>query len=228
MIKMHELTKVYKDFDLNISMEIAPGSIVGLIGKNGAGKSTTIKAILGLIRPTSGQIEVLGKNPLDFNAKDKAEIGACLADSGFSRMLTVKDVIAILKKMYKGFDEDLFLKHCNEQGLPLDKALGDFSTGMKAKLRVLTTLCHNAKLLILDEPTSYLDIRYKTDILTKIRMLATENKIAVLMSVHEPETAMRLSDTVVALGEGQVLRIGTPEEVFEEGFIRKLYRMFIS
>ncbi|MCR5119333.1 MAG: ABC transporter ATP-binding protein [Lachnospiraceae bacterium] len=206
MIKMNELTKVYKDFDLNISMEIAPGSVVGLIGKNGAGKSTTIKAILGLIRPTSGKIEVLGKDPMDFSAKDREEIGACLADSGFSRMFYVKDVIAVLKKMYKDFDEEFFRARCKEQGLPLDKAIGDFSTGMKAKLRVLTAISHKAKLLILDEPTSGLDVMARNDILDMLRAyMAEDEERSMLISSHISTDLEGLCDEIYMISNGRLV-----------------------
>ncbi len=206
MIRLKELTKVYKDFDLNISMEIRPGSVCGLIGKNGAGKSTTIKAILGLIRPTSGSIEVLGKDPKDFTAKDREAIGACLADSGFSRLLRLEDVVCILKKLYKDFDEAQFRKLCKEQGLPADKKLGDYSTGMKAKLRVLTAICHKAKLLILDEPTAGLDVMARTDILDMLRAyMAEDEERSMLISSHISSDLEGLCDEIYMIGDGRLL-----------------------
>ncbi len=206
MIRLDKLTKEYKDFKLDISLELQPGTVYGLIGKNGAGKSTTIKAILGLIRPTSGTVEVLGKNPSDFTAEDKALIGACLADSGFGRTLTVNDVICILKKMYTDFNEDRFKKQCSDQGLPFDKSLGDFSTGMKAKLRVLCALCHNAKLLVLDEPTAGLDILARNDILDMLRnYMAEDEERCMLISSHISSDLEGLCDKILMIGEGRLV-----------------------
>lgn len=206
MIRLKELTKVYKDFDLNISMEIKPGTVAGLIGKNGAGKSTTIKAILGLIKPTSGKIEVLGKNPLEFSSKDRSSIGACLAESGFSRTLNVNDVTAILKKMYPEFNEDAFRSQCKKQGLPFDKVIGDFSTGMKAKLRVLTALCHDAKILILDEPTAGLDVMARNDILDMLRnYMAEDEERCMLISSHISTDLEGLCDEIYMIGDGRLI-----------------------
>ncbi|MCR4641913.1 MAG: ABC transporter ATP-binding protein [Lachnospiraceae bacterium] len=225
MIRLKELTKVYKDFDLNVTMEIKPGTVCGLIGKNGAGKSTTIKAILGLIRPTSGSIEVLGKDPAKFSAKDREAIGACLADSGFSRLLRLEDVVHILKKLYKDFDETQFRKLCKEQGLPADKKLGDYSTGMKAKLRVLTALCHKAKLLILDEPTAGLDVMARTDILDMLRAyMAEDEERSMLISSHISSDLEGLCDEIFMIGDGRLILHEDTDVLLDRYGILKLSR----
>ena len=99
MIKLENLQKSYKDYDLDVSLEVPAGTVTGLIGKNGAGKSTTIKAILGLIKPSGGTLEVLGKTPRVFTSRDKEKLGVALSDSGFSMQFTVEDVIHILKNL---------------------------------------------------------------------------------------------------------------------------------
>ena len=106
-----------------------------------------------------------------------------------------------------------------------DKDFRNISDGQRQRVLLARAIAQDPRVLILDEPTSFLDIRYKIDILTKIKKLTTERNIAVLMSLHEPEIAMKLSDTVVAVGDGKVLRIGTPSEVFTEEFIRELYKL---
>ena len=206
MIKIDNLQKNYKDFSLDVSLEIPAGTVTGLIGKNGAGKSTTIKAILGLIKPDGGTLEVLGKDPKDFTSKDKEQLGVALSDSGFSMMLNLEDIVKILKSMYRSFDEKFFREQCKEQGLPFDKTLKDFSTGMKAKLRVLVAISHAAKLLILDEPTSGLDVLARNDILDMLRdYLAQDSERSILISSHISSDLEGLCDNVYMIHKGKII-----------------------
>ncbi|MBO4514318.1 MAG: ABC transporter ATP-binding protein [Lachnospiraceae bacterium] len=206
MIKLTNLQKKYNDFSLNVSLEVPAGTVTGLIGKNGAGKSTTIKAILGLIRPNGGEIEVLGKDPKNFTSKDKESIGVALSDSGFSMQLNLEDVTRILKRLYHEFDEKSFREQCKNQGLPFNKLLKDFSTGMKAKLRVLVAISHNAKLLVLDEPTSGLDVLARNEILDMLRdYLAKDNERTILISSHISSDLEGLCDDIYMIDHGKIL-----------------------
>lgn len=206
MIEIKDLQKNYKDFELNISLTVPAGTVTGLIGRNGAGKSTTIKSILGLVRPDGGSIRVFGKDPRHFTAKDKEAFGVALSDSGFSMMLTLKDVAVILKKMYPEFDENAFLVGCREQGLPFDKQIKDFSTGMKAKLRVLSAISHKARLLVLDEPTSGLDVLARNEILDMLRnYLAEDDTRSILISSHISSDLEGLCDDIYMLHNGKIL-----------------------
>lgn len=206
MIKITNLQKNYKDFSLNISLEVPAGTVTGLIGRNGAGKSTTIKAILGLIKTDGGEVEVLGKNPREFTFADKENLGVALSDSGFSMLLNLKEIIKILKKSYHSFDEKFFLEQCKEQGLPMDKDLKDFSTGMKAKLRVLVAISHNAKLLVLDEPTAGLDVLARNDLLDMLRnYLAQDSERSILISSHISSDLEGLCDDVYMINKGKIL-----------------------
>ena len=154
MLKMEHLRKTYGTFSLDCTMEIRPGCVTGLVGQNGSGKSTTFKAALGLISTEGGTVRVLGKTPQEFNVKDRQELGVVLADSGFSGYLTMKDIVPILEHLYDNFDKAFFLERARKFRLPEDKKFKEFSTGMKAKLKVITAVSHNARLLILDEPTA--------------------------------------------------------------------------
>ena len=145
MLRLEHVTKHYKGFDLECSMEVRKGCVTGLVGKNGAGKSTTFKAILGLISPEGGSLQVFGKPAQDLDLQDKARIGVVLSDSGFSGSLTVQELIPILRAMYPDFQKDNFLKKCEEFSIPTKKKLQEFSTGMKQKLQVLTAISHNAR-----------------------------------------------------------------------------------
>ncbi len=206
MVKIEGLKKKYGDFMLDISLEIPDGRVTGIVGKNGAGKSTTIKAILGLIRPDSGTVTINGRETSKLEAKEKENIGACLSDSGFSMYLTVEDIIHILKKMYSSFDETYFRSFCSSQGLPLKKQIKDFSTGMRAKLRVITAISHNADLLVMDEPTSGLDVEARLEILDMLRDYISRNEnCSIIMTSHISTDLEGLCDDIYLIHDGKVI-----------------------
>lgn len=206
MVSVRNLTKSYGDFSLNISMDIPDGRITGLVGKNGAGKSTTIKSILGIIRPDGGTVKVFNKDASELTPKDKENLGVALSDSGFSVYLTVKDIAKILEKMYDRFDRRTFLENCRRYDLPENKLVQKFSTGMKAKLRVLVALSHDAKLLIMDEPTAGMDVEARNEILDIIRGYLTEKEDrAVLITSHIATDLEGLCDDVYMIHKGRIL-----------------------
>lgn len=206
MVKLDNLVKTYGDFRLNLSMEIPDGTVTGIVGKNGAGKSTTIKAILGLIRPDEGSVTINGKDVQKLTGAEKKSIGAALSDSGFSAYLRIKDIICILRKTYPAFDEEFFKSCCAAQGLPFDKQIKDFSTGMRAKLRVLIALSHGAELLIMDEPTAGLDVEARNDILDLLRQYLTENdRRSILLTSHISSDLESLCDDIYLIHDGKIV-----------------------
>ena len=206
MIKMTNLKKHYQNFSLACSLEVRPGCISGLIGQNGAGKSTTFKAILGLISIDGGDVTVLGKDSSHLSAKDKEKIGVVLSDSGFSGYLRIKDLVLILQKLYSKFDKDFFLKQVARFQLPLDKKIKDFSTGMKAKLKVLIAVSHDAKLLILDEPTFGLDVIARDELLEMLReYMEKEEDRAILISSHISSDLETLCDDLYMIDDGKII-----------------------
>lgn len=206
MLKISNLVKQYNDFSLNCSMEIQPGRITGLIGRNGAGKSTTFKAALGLIHMDGGSVEILGKDAARLTAQDRQKLGIVLSDSGFGTCFTIKDIFHILKNMYIEFDSDWFLMQCQHFKLPENKTIKDFSTGMRAKLKLLVALCHNASLLILDEPTVGLDVMVRDELLDMLRnyMEADEDR-SILISSHISSDLESLCDDFYMIHEGKIL-----------------------
>ncbi|MEE1027385.1 MAG: ABC transporter ATP-binding protein [Agathobacter sp.] len=206
MVEVDNLVKQYEDFSLNISLNIPGGVISGIIGKNGAGKSTLIKSILGLINPTSGNVKVFGKEVNKLTTTDKYDIGVAMAESGFSMYLTVKDVAAILKKMYPSFQTDFFADKCKQLRIPMNKQIKEFSTGMKAKLRVLVAISHEAKLLILDEPTAGLDIEARNEILDMLReYMAKDDSRSIMISSHISSDLEGLCDDIYLIHDGRLL-----------------------
>lgn len=206
MVAVESLEKRYKDFSLELSLHIPAGMVTGLIGKNGAGKSTTIKAVLGLVRPNAGSVRVFGRESRLLDCEDKQRLGVALSDSGFSGYLTPEDVIRILSKLYTHFDEDFFRKSCREQGLPVKKPIREFSTGMKARLRVLVAISHRAELLILDEPTAGLDVEARIGILDMLRRyMAEDERRSVLITSHISSDLEGFCDDIYLIHEGRVL-----------------------
>ncbi|WP_028043441.1 ATP-binding cassette domain-containing protein [Candidatus Stoquefichus massiliensis] len=206
MLKLIDVKKEYNQFTLNCSLEVLPGCVTGLIGQNGAGKSTTFKAILDLISIDGGSIEVLGKDSHQLQQKDKQLLGVVLSDAGFSDYLTIQDVIPILNQLYKKFNRRDFENKCQAFDLPLDKQIKDFSTGMKAKLKVLVALSHQAKLLILDEPTAGLDVIARDELLDMLRKYMEDNEdCSILISSHISSDLEGLCDDLYMIHDGQII-----------------------
>lgn len=206
MIKTEHLKKNYKNFTLDCSLEIRSGCITGLIGQNGAGKSTTFKAILGLISTDGGSIRIFGKDISEITPEDKQDIGVVLSDSGFSGYLTIDDIIPVLESLYKNFDKAFFMAQADSFNLPRNKKIKEFSTGMKAKLKVLAAISHNAKFLILDEPTAGLDVVARSEILEMLRdfMEKDENR-SILISSHISGDLETLCDDVYMIHDGRII-----------------------
>lgn len=206
MLKIEHVKKSYKNFLLDCSLEVKPGSVTGLIGQNGAGKSTTFKTILGLISIDGGNITILGKNISEFSSEDKENLGVVLSDSGFSGYLTIRDILPILQSFYKKFDLPYFMKQVQSFQLPLDKKIKEFSTGMKAKLKVLVAISHDAKLLILDEPTAGLDVIARDELLEMLReFMEIDDNRSILISSHISSDLESLCDDIYMIHEGKII-----------------------
>ncbi len=206
MIEICNLQKTYDRFALDCSLEVKPGRVTGLIGQNGAGKSTTFKAMLGLIRPDGGEITLLGKPLSAFTPADRENLGVVLSDSGFSGYLRIRDLLPMLRALYRRFDEGWFLSQAEKQRLPLDKQIKEFSTGMKARLKLLAALSHGAKLLILDEPTAGLDVIARDELLDLLRdYMAADEDRAILISSHISDDLESLCDDLYMIHDGRIV-----------------------
>ena len=206
MLQIQDLKKTYPGFSLQADLAVETGSIVGLIGANGAGKSTIFKSILGLIRTEYRQMELFGKDARSLETSDREQIGAVLAESGFSGYLTPGDVRRILKAMYPGFDEAYFDEKIRSFRLDEKKQIKEFSTGMKARLKVLAALSHHPKFLLLDEPTAGLDVVARDEVYTMIRdYMAESEEHTVLISSHISTDLERLCDDFYLIDAGKIL-----------------------
>ena len=153
-LEIRDLCKSYPGFSLqNLNLTLPQGCIMGLIGENGAGKSTTIKLILEMVRRDSGSIRIFGKDNTENISLIKEDIGVVLDEVGFPECLTVKQIGNIMKNTYRNWDSVAYKKYVRELALPENKEFKDFSRGMKMKLGIAVALSHHPKLLILDEAT---------------------------------------------------------------------------
>ena len=227
MLEIQGLQKHYQNFDLQVTMEVPDGTIIGLVGQNGAGKSTTFKAILGLIRVDGGSILQDGVDITGESAKDallrKQNIGVALSDSGFSGYITPMDVCKILGGMYERFDKQKFLSDCERLELPMDKKIKELSNGNRAKLKVICALCHGAKFIILDEPTAGLDVVARDTVLQLLRDYMEEQPgSSVLISSHISSDLEGLCDSLYMIHQGQIILHEDTDVLLSEYAVLKL------
>lgn len=209
------LTKTYKDFVLDgVSFSVPSGSIVGLIGENGAGKSTTINAILGLIQKEAGNITVLGKEQLD--NKTKEQVGVVFDGSNYPEILSPRRLNRVLENIYHSWDEQTFLGLLKKLSLPIDKPIKQYSRGMKMKLAISAALSHNSKLLILDEATSGLDPVIRDDILDILLDFVQDEEHSILISSHITTDLEKIADYIVFIHEGKVVFSKPKDELTEQ------------
>ena len=206
MLKIKDLRKSYGTFELNCSMEIPAGCITGLVGSNGAGKSTTFKSVLGLISIDGGSIEVFEKEIHTWTKAEKQRMGVVLANGGFNTYLTMKDMETVLSRMYPRFDRAMFREYCRRYQLPADKRIKEFSTGMLAKAKILAAITHKADLLLLDEPTTGLDVLAREELLDMLRAYMEENEErTILISSHISTDLEGLCDDLYMIDNGEIV-----------------------
>ena len=221
LVQLEHVMKEYGSFALELNMQIPENQIIGLIGANGAGKSTTFKLMIGLIRPDQGNAEVFGRNAADLGAEEKQKIGVVFSDSGFSEYLRVQQLIPVMKRFYPDFQEKEFRKRCERFKIPLNKQIKDFSTGMKAKLNVLLALSHDSRLLLLDEPTAGLDVVAREEILDLLREYMEIPGRTIVISSHISGDLEHFCDDLYMIHEGKIVLHEETDRILEEyGFLK--------
>ncbi len=217
--------------DINIT--IYPGTVTTLIGPNGAGKSTILKTITKQLKSLRGDICIGGDSIKELSEKDiSRKMSMVMTEPIRAELMTCREVVATGRYPYTGrlgilsehdwkeVDDAICKVHAREVA---DMLFQEVSDGQKQRIMLARAICQNTDILILDEPTSYLDMRYKIDILGSIRKMAVENKKAILASLHEVELAYKISDQIICVENGKIGRIGTPEEIFCDNYIQKIY-----
>lgn len=210
------LTKQYGAFTLSdISFEVPQGTIAGLIGENGAGKSTTLHAILGLIRKDRGEISVLGSPIEELQPEVRENIGVVFDGTNFSEELTPRKLNKVLKGIYRSWDEDYFFDLLNKLSLPAAKKIKSFSKGMKAKLSLAAAFAHHPKLLILDEATSGLDPIVRDGILDMFLDFVQDEENSILVSSHITSDLEKVADYIIFIHEGRLIFSKPKDELLE-------------
>lgn len=214
-LKVQNLKKVYPNFTLDgISFAVEEGQIAGLIGRNGAGKSTTLKSIMRLIS-SEGRVNVFGKDISEEENAAKELIG--YVGGGF-RFYPNKSLAAVAKavaKFYPHWEEEAFGRYCKEYALVLSKKVRELSEGMKIKFSLSLALSHGAKLLLLDEPTSGLDPLSREDFCDTLLSLKRQG-VTVLFSTHITSDLLRVADKILYLSEGKLLADEPPDVLLKK------------
>lgn len=207
VLSIRDLTKRYEGFTLeNINLELPGGCVMGLIGENGAGKSTTIKAITGAVHPDEGEIFVLGcDNRSEEYIGKKEEIGVVMDEACFPDALTPVQVNEVMKQIYSNWQEEEYYQLLKRFDLPFKKPFKEFSKGMKMKLSIAAALSHQAKLLILDEATSGLDPIVRDEILEMFNDFTRDESHSILISSHIVSDLEKICDYIAFIHKGKLL-----------------------
>lgn len=216
-IQIKGLTKKYDGFTLdNISFDVPKGTIMGFIGQNGSGKTTTIKSILHITDPDSGDVKLLGLDYIKNEYEAKENIAAVFDEIPFHDVLTANDLNKIFKGLYDNWDADTYYNYLDRFQLPRKKKISKLSKGMKMKLQIATALSHKAKLLIMDEATTGLDPVVRNEMLDVFREYIQDENNSILMSSHITSDLEKIADGVTFIDKGKILLSGSKDEILEK------------
>ena len=217
VLEIKNLTKYYDGFTLdNISLALPQGSIMGFIGENGAGKSTTIKLILNVIHRDRGEVKIFGRDNLIYDSELKQSVGVVYDESNFPESMTPKNINVILRRIYRNWDQQAFFQYLDQFALPADKELKTFSRGMKMKLSIAVVLSHQAKLLILDEPTSGLDPVVRDEILDIFLDFIQNEEHSIFLSTHITSDIEKIADYIAFIHQGKIVFVAEKDELLNQ------------
>ncbi|HEX9026246.1 MAG TPA: ABC transporter ATP-binding protein [Clostridium sp.] len=221
-LEIKNLNKIFNGFSLkNINLELPKGYILGYIGQNGSGKTTTIKLIMNQFKKDSGEIKIFGKGYEDDEVQYKDMIGFIGDECYFPTCFTLKDVINTLKDFYNSFDEVKFREYAKKWELPYKKKIKEFSKGMKVKLSFASVLSRDTKLLLLDEPTSGLDPVVRNEVLEILQEYISDSERSVIFSTHIMSDLEKITDYLYFINEGEKVFYDTTENILENHLVVK-------
>lgn len=221
-IEIKNVTKRFKEFTLNdVSFELPKGYIMGFIGPNGAGKTTTIKLILNMLKRDSGTIKVLGLDNIDDESKVKEEVAVVFDQPYYIDEWNLNDVEKAVGMFYKKWDGKVFDSYLKRFGLSRSKKVKDLSRGMKMKLMIAVAFSHNAKVLILDEPTGGLDPVARDEFIDLLGEYIQDGERSVIFSTHITSDLEKIADYITFIRKGKIIYTGTKDELLEKYCIIK-------
>ena len=222
ILEVKGLTKDYGDFVLDkLTFTVPKGVIMGLIGENGAGKSTTINCILNEISKTDGNIEIFGKDYLSEEIEIKDKIGVVFDENHFPDIFTPNEIGTYMSGIYSKWERNTYVNYLSKFELPADKRVKDFSKGMKVKLAFAVALSHKAELLILDEATSGLDPIIRDDILDILIDFVQDENHSVLVSSHIISDLEKVADYITFIHKGKLVFTHSKDELVDnDGVMR--------
>ena len=216
-LEIKNLSKSFDGFQLdNLNLTLPSGCIMGLIGENGAGKSTTIKLILNMLHKDSGTITILGRDNQENIRLTKEDVGVVMDEVGIPECLTAKQVGNVMKHTFQHWDEAEYKRLLTKLALPDNKQFKDFSRGMKMKLGIAVAMSHGAKLLILDEATSGLDPVVRDEVVDMFGDFTRDENHSILMSSHIVSDLEKLCDYVAFLHKGKLLLCEEKDQLLSE------------
>lgn len=212
-LEVRNLRKVYPAFTLqDVSFTVPAGSVTGLVGRNGAGKSTTLKSLLGLVHPDGGEVRFCGMDTAENEKAFKEEIGVVLGGIDFYPKKKLKTITAVTKKFYVNWDEESYRRYMALFALDEQKRVDQLSNGMRVKYLIALALSHGARLLILDEPTSGLDPVSRDELVQLFKALVADGQRSVLFSTHITSDLEKCADAIVYIKEGKVYQAASMQE----------------
>lgn len=204
-IELENVSKQYDGFLLDkISFKVVKGTVMGFVGQNGSGKTTTIKALLGINKIDEGNIKINGRDILDKELV-KGDIGVIFDEIPFQQNLKIYQLQRMLKYFFINWNDEVFLKYIKKFNLPLKKKISELSKGMKMKLQIATCLSHNAKTLIMDEPTTGLDPVVRNEILNEFMDFMLDEDHSILISSHITSDLEKIADSITFIHNGKML-----------------------
>ncbi|WDV47550.1 ABC transporter ATP-binding protein [Clostridiaceae bacterium M8S5] len=216
MLKIENLCKKYDNFQLkNVSFEVPTGYIVGFIGKNGAGKSTTIKSMLNIVHPDSGSVTVFGKDYFKNELQLKQQIGLSMGGFDYYRSKKIKTLTEVYRRFFEEWDEEQYRKLMAYFKLNEDLKIKELSEGMRSKYATTLALSHNAKLLIFDEPTSGLDPIARNELLELFQSVIENGDKSILFSTQITSDLDRCADYIVFIRDGEIIANMTKDDLID-------------
>lgn len=204
VIELHQVNKSLKGFALtDLTISVKKGFVTGFIGANGAGKSTTIKLMMNLLQPDSGDIKIFGLGYKKHEQEIKQRIGFVYDSNVFYEHLTLSEMKKIIKPSYRNWDDAVFRNYVEKFELPLQKKLNTFSKGMMMKASLTFALSHHADLIIMDEPTSGLDPIFRRELLDILHDLMQSSEKTILFSTHITTDLDRIADYITFIHQGK-------------------------